>query len=125
MVSQDSFVQVLRIQTDADFAGWFVMVHAAVYPCRGFAYLHWRDDSLPFHLRQFLFDLLLHFERDSPWWVYDWRYCGVDGDVVLSVELPDALKTLRVLPDQVGGVLDARQFFGDFAIEGDDSEFLQ
>ena len=97
MVSQDSFVQVLRIQTDTNFAGWFAMVHEAVYPCRGFAFSHWRDDSLLFHLRQFLFDLLLHFERDSPWWVYDWRYCGVDGDVVLSVELPDALKTLRVL----------------------------
>ena len=50
---------------------------------------------------------------------------GVDGDVVESVKLPNALKTLWVLPDQVGGVLDARQFFGDFAIEGDDSEFLQ
>ena len=57
--------------------------------------------------------------------MYDWWYCGVDGDVVLSVKLPNALKTLRVLPDQVGGVLDARQFFGDFAIEGDDSKFLQ
>ena len=53
------------------------------------------------------------------------RYCGVDGIAVLSVELPDALKTLRILPDQDGGVLDAQQFFGDFAIEGDDSEFLQ
>ena len=82
------------------------MVHEAVSPCRGFGFSHWRDDPLLFHLRQFLFDLLLHFERDSPWWVYDWRYCGVDGDVVLSVELPNALKTLQVLPDQVGGVLD-------------------
>ena len=56
--------------------------------------------------------------------MYDWRYCGVDGDVVLFVELPDALKTLQVLPDQVGSALDARQFFGDFAIQGDDFEFL-
>ena len=80
MVSQDTFVQVLRIQPDANFAGWFAMAHEAVYPCRGFAFSHWCDDSLLFHLRQFLFDLLLHFERDSPWWVYHWRYCGVDGD---------------------------------------------
>ena len=76
----------------------------------------WCGLGIRFHIWQFLFDLLLHLERDLPWWVYDWRYCGVDGDVVLPVELSDALKTLRVLPDQVGGVLDARQFFGDFAI---------
>ena len=111
MVSLDSFVQVRRIQTDANLAGWFAMVHKAFYPCRGFAFSHCRDDSLMFHLRHFLFDLLLHFERDSPWWVYDWRYCGVDGDVVLFVELSDALKTLQVLSDRVDGVLDARQFW--------------
>ena len=103
------------------------MVHEAVYPCLGFAFSHWRDDSLLFYIGQFLFDPLLQFERESPSWVYDCRYCGIDGDVVLSVEPTDALinPPLRVLPDQVGGDLDARQFFGDFAIESDDSEFLQ
>ena len=36
--------------------------------------------------------------------------------LILSVELPDALKALRVWPDQIHGVLDARQFFGDLQL---------
>ena len=135
MLTEDGFVQVLRIEADPQLAIGFSVVHEAIYPLRWFASAHLSYDPLLFHLRQFLLDVILQLEGNSSWRVNNRWHIRVNRDVVCSIELSNAMEIFRVLTFQAVSVCDATQHpawqnsinlpFRDLAVELDDAEFLQ
>ena len=88
----DGLVEVLGVKAYPQLAVSLLGVSKAADPWCGLSLFG--DDSLSDHLCQLLLDLLLVLDGHLPSAVLDWRDCGVDLDVVLTLHVTNAVKAV-------------------------------